>query len=224
MSNFLRIIIGVLLFISTNSLADSSDKFYIKTGVNLNRTLSSDIKYRDDDGYSDNLGMGAKNYGSFTLGVGYKITSFYNIEALFQYTPEFKFRDELMNIEHSALILNNIISIPELIDAKWPIKPYVGLGLGFARYDFNIKYPEHLDAIDDYVNVNAKNSGTNFVWKATVGAVYPITKSIDLDLSYSYGDYGNLKSKRFSKEYETTDRFSYDLKANELFLGLRYKF
>ncbi|AXH14010.1 hypothetical protein AMYT_0402 [Malaciobacter mytili LMG 24559] len=229
MSKFLRVFIGLMLFISTYSFADSSNKFYIKTGISLNKTSSQVVNVRDEYDSFD-FDFKSKSYGSYTLGLGYEVNSFYNIEALFQYTPKINYKEREIEhetkVDHSALILNNIISIPELIDAKWPIKPYVGLGLGFVRYSIKIPYTEYSYTSTgyDYKEKYTRDSGTNFVWKATVGTVYPITKSIDLDLSYSYGDYGNLKAKEFSKEFELTKDFSYSLKAHELFLGLRYKF
>lgn len=239
MSKSLRIIIGVLLFISTISFAHSGDKFYLKTGVSLNKVLSEKVtlydEYDDDFFYDEDdepteLNFSSKKYKSFTIGLGYKITSFYNIEALFQYTPKIK-KEHSFQIKSSALILNNIFSIPELINAKWPVKPYFGFGLGLVKYNISMPYSEEEYTSLDYYNYtysytkyDTKGSGTNFVWKATVGTVFPITKSIDLDLSYAYGDYGKFKNKEISKGMEFRNTFSYDFKAHEVFLGLRYKF
>ncbi len=225
MSKSLRIIIGIMLFVSTYSFAYSSDRFYMKTGINLNKTSNQVVNVGDVEESFD-LEFESKHYESYTFGLGYEVNSFYNIEALFQYTPTINYKEgdieHEMKIEHSALILNNIISIPDLIDAKWPIKPYLGLGLGVVRYSISLPHEEYSNY--SYIKKYARDSGTNFVWKATVGTTYPITNRIDLDLSYSYGNYGKLGGKEFSKEFELTKDFSYDLKAHEVFLGLRYKF
>ena len=63
---------------------------------------------------------------------------------------------------------------------------------------------------------------TNFVWSVGVGTSYAITPNLAADFSYKYIDSGKLK--QYYNEFGTDAESSYNLRAHNLALGLRYSF
>ncbi|WP_374254524.1 outer membrane protein [Acinetobacter brisouii] len=66
----------------------------------------------------------------------------------------------------------------------------------------------------------------NFIWSVGVGTSYSITPNLAADLSYKYIDSGKLKLNYSSSNgpYTGTQESSYDLRAHNFALGLRYSF
>lgn len=66
----------------------------------------------------------------------------------------------------------------------------------------------------------------NFIWSVGVGTSYAITPNLAADLSYKYIDSGKLKLNYSSSNgpYTETQESSYDLRAHNFALGLRYSF
>lgn len=66
----------------------------------------------------------------------------------------------------------------------------------------------------------------NFIWSVGVGTSYSITSNLAADLSYKYIDSGKLKLNYITSNgnYTGTQESSYDLRAHNFALGLRYSF
>ncbi|WP_171249034.1 outer membrane protein [Acinetobacter brisouii] len=66
----------------------------------------------------------------------------------------------------------------------------------------------------------------NFIWSVGIGTSYAITPNLAADLSYKYIDSGKLKLNYSSSNgfYTGTQESSYNLRAHNLALGLRYSF
>lgn len=66
----------------------------------------------------------------------------------------------------------------------------------------------------------------NFIWSVGIGTSYAITPNLAADLSYKYIDSGKLKLNYSSSNgpYTGTQESSYDLRAHNFALGLRYSF
>ena len=88
-----------------------------------------------------------------------------------------------------------------------------GLGLGQAR--------THVSTNDTVVQ--GSGSSTKFAWQAELGVAYPLTPALQINGGYRYVDLGRTKVNLNLAGAPVGD-FSADLKSNEVFLGLRYKF
>ena len=65
----------------------------------------------------------------------------------------------------------------------------------------------------------------NFAWSVGVGTSYAITPNLAADFSYKYIDSGKLKLNYTSNTYFSGNaESSYNLRAHNLALGLRYSF
>jgi len=92
---------------------------------------------------------------------------------------------------------------------------YGGLGIGQAR--------THVSTNDTVVQ--GSGSDTNFAWQAELGVAYPLTNAFQISGGYRYADLGRTKvNLRDIVGGAPAGDFTADLKSNELFLGLRYKF
>ena len=96
---------------------------------------------------------------------------------------------------------------------KWSV--YGGVGLGQARTDVST---------NDTV-VQGSGSDTNFAWQAELGVGYALTNAFQIYGGYRYADLGETKVNLTAiGGGAPAGDFSADLKSNELFLGLKYKF
>lgn len=90
-----------------------------------------------------------------------------------------------------------------------PLKPYVGVGLGWGRAEF--KAP-HWNIKDDGVSMQI-GAGVN----------YKICEHTSVDLGYRYITYGD-----FDKEYRIPsvayEKVEYKPRAHEILFGVRYEF
>jgi len=98
--------------------------------------------------------------------------------------------------------------------------------LGLVAYDLK-EYSLSNNTGSVWVN---SASGTNFIYSAILGASYSISKDTELDLSYSYVDYGTFSSghtitvSNSTTSVTTSDAPELDWKAHEFLLALRYHF
>ncbi len=92
---------------------------------------------------------------------------------------------------------------------------YGGLGIGQAR--------THVSTNDTVVQ--GSGSDTNFSWQGELGVAYPLTNALHINGGYRYVDLGKTKINLSAiGGGAPAGDFSADLKSNEFFLGLRYKF
>ena len=89
-----------------------------------------------------------------------------------------------------------------------------GLGLGQAR--------THVSTNDTVVQ--GSGTDTKFSWQAELGVAYPLTPALQINGGYRYVDLGRAKINLVNGVGAASGDFSADLKSNEIFLGLRYKF
>lgn len=89
-----------------------------------------------------------------------------------------------------------------------PVKPYVGLGLGWGRAEF------------EGVGESEKEDGASM--QIGAGVSYKVCDHTSVDLGYRYITYGD-----FDKEYHAPgmyEKFEYKPRAHEILLGVRYDF
>lgn len=95
-------------------------------------------------------------------------------------------------------------------DFGFPVKPFIGGGIGFARVDVDASILD-VSFIDD--------DDTVFAYQGTAGVTYDINGHLMVSLAYQYFRTGDLKltntdGERGEAEYE----------SHNVFLGLRYAF
>lgn len=113
---------------------------------------------------------------------------------------------------------------------KTKFTPYFAVGVGATfiqakgtlsdNYDYSYlnTYSYHYQ----YDYAKSSKTTTNFVWSVGVGTSYAITPNLAADFSYKYIDSGKLK--QYYNDFETDVESSYNLRAHNLALGLRYSF
>lgn len=107
--------------------------------------------------------------------------------------------------------------------------PYFAVGVGATNIHTKGTLSQNLDIAIPFGTAHqqvdyAKSSKTttNFVWSVGVGTSYAITPNLAADFSYKYIDSGKLK--QYYNDFETDVESSYNLRAHNLALGLRYSF
>ena len=97
------------------------------------------------------------------------------------------------------------------LNIEKPIKPFVGLGLGYAWFD-----PDNLSPLSGGQGILSENSGA-LAYQAFAGAAYNVYKNLDVSLEYRYF----LTSKQSAN---TSNAFAVDsdYKSHDILLGLRW--
>lgn len=124
-------------------------------------------------------------------------------------------------IKTQSLMLNAIYQF----DTQSGLRPFVRAGVGRNRYDMEgglyvssaggNTFGGFLPATFDY-----SGSGSNFAWQLGLGAAFAVSDTTDLTLEYRYSDFGSVATG-----YDANgDRLQTDLKASELFVGVRFTF
>lgn len=165
---------------------------FARNKVEITGTVEDDIKINDDVmGFSAALGtIWPVENGNFRFEVEYTK----NADA------EKNIDDEKVKVKTQAVLFNVYYDF----NVNFPVKPYVGAGLGWGRAEFG-------DEKDSSAAV-----------QVGAGASYQVDDHISLDLGYRYISYGDFeKSERAPGVYLKGD---FKPRAHELMLGLRYAF
>ncbi len=173
-------------------------------GVNF---LSTDIKFRHEDGSSSRLKFNTGYVGAASL--GYRFSS--NIRLEFEYSyrsnknskhfehdkveledNEVELEDNEVELEHcrrnrlqgqfwsNSYLVNIYYDLPWCND--WFLTPYVGAGIGYAAQHTKAKV--NLDEF--FSSSSAKKNG--FAWQVIVGVAYPIGDSLDMFVDYRFNE------------------------------------
>jgi opacity protein-like surface antigen len=239
------VLIALVLCLSQPGLAMAQDHekgFYLKAGVGLVYGQDEDGTIGDGIDPPDKVKFDFGNSVSYQVGIGYKVNNYITMELSLQYNSEFDLEGPYINdgepsdfrgkvdLETTSVMISGLLDMATIlknefrridINKDWKLRPYIGFGLGYARnklgqFTFSPDLGENIDG----------NTEGNFAWKATVGATYPIYKHFAFDASYSYADYGEAKSSRSANDgtYTLNSPLTFDVKAQEFFLSVRYLF
>jgi opacity protein-like surface antigen len=219
---------------------NESSNYYFKGGISYNISAGSDISVTD--GSETSTGDTSGNfYSSFNAGFGYKVNNYYTTELMIEYNEDVNLSNDASSdvdeygmtteINYTSLFFNQLLDISQLVDKDWPIKPYLGAGLGVTYYDFDnytLSYTPY-----DAQFVTSGVSGTNFSWKVMLGLEYLFSQHFSLDLAYAYSDYGYFSLGSdvdiyVLDEYNSSNSWSgssgFDHASHELSVSLRYYF
>ena len=96
------------------------------------------------------------------------------------------------------------------------IKLFAGAGLGSAYVKGKSTYSERWRGLDSPEKRYNLKASTNFTYSLHLGASAKIMDNVHTDLTYSWRDFGEIKSKK------TDGDFSMSYKGHHLALGIRY--
>lgn len=197
------------------SAANAEVSYYTQFNVGASKALSTQyhaarndnkntIEYNGELGYSAVLGaeFGAKLADHFRLGV--------SVDYRPEYSNDFKYNSDVtLKTSSLATMANAYFDITETSNG---FTPYLTAGAGMAFNEQKITaYEKDLGA--------KKTSG--FAWKAGLGTKVKLSDSFDMDIRYQFVDLGKVELQ--PEEGWTTTK-SAKLKANEVLVGLAYRF
>lgn len=170
---------------------------------------------------------------AYQLGIGYRLNDWLDAELSLGHIGSFDlsgpYEDDgtpsgetgRTEVDTTSIMLLGLVDVAAVLDTSWPVEPYVGLGLGYARHDM-----ERFTATIDDATIQGRTSG-GFAWKAILGATYPLSEHLSLDAAYAYADYGEAESSRRAYELgsnlQLNSPLTVDIRSHELSLSLRYR-
>lgn len=172
---------------------------------------------RADAGYVYSTAGGVRETYAAQTGFGQKYAGFLRAEFDLSFTrvrvrgaEAFENAAESGTRAHARSFAATGTVFADLFSAKGAT-PYVGIGGGVAR-----------NALEDF-RLNGRNMAGDIryhlAWQAVGGVGIELPANFTLDVSYSYMDAGNAKTKKDGGE-----RLRQDVKMRKVLLGLRYNF
>lgn len=144
--------------------------------------------------------------GSVALGNTYSVSSG-DFRLELEYTKNGDAKKNYSKIKTQGVLFNVYYDFN--LRTAVPVKPYVGVGLGWGRAEFE---SHHSSIKDDGVSM-----------QIGAGLSYQLCNRTHLDLGYRYITYGD-----FDKEYRIPgyayEKVDYKPRAHEFLLGVRYDF
>jgi opacity protein-like surface antigen len=233
-----NIFILVLTFIIMSSAAiaqEAGSKLYIKAGVGVASGINNVGTIGDLINPPDQVDFDFGESTAYQLGMGYLVNDWFTAELSLQRNSVFNLEGPYIDdgipagingkvdLETTSIMLAAQADIASILKKEWKIRPYVGLGVGYAKN----KVGKFTISPSEVSNI-AGNTKSGFAWKTSFGATYPINKQFIFDVSYSYVDYGEVKSSRFASDEDgiitLNSPLTFDVKTNELLFSIRYLF
>lgn len=229
------IFISVLAFMIMSSTAiaqDAWDGFYIKAGVGVASGIDNDGTIGDLVDPPDQIDFDFGESTAYQFGVGYLVNDWFTAELSLQHNSGFDLEGPYIDdgrpstgvngkvdLETTSIMLAGQVDMAAILKKGWKTRPYVGLGIGYARNKigaFTLSFAQ-----GRYI---AGNTESGLAWKTTFGVIYPINDQTMIDASYSYADYGEAKSTRSTNTVTLNSPLTFDVKAHEFLLSVRYLF
>ncbi|MBU4055668.1 MAG: outer membrane beta-barrel protein [Proteobacteria bacterium] len=99
-------------------------------------------------------------------------------------------------------------------NAGTSFKPYIGVGIGFARHTFGLDAVIYDEEEDEDIVMSGEADDTVFAYQGTIGAAWAISDTMDLDCAYRY----------FATADPDFDGVEAGYASHNISLGLRFKF
>ncbi|WP_051396185.1 outer membrane protein [Ignatzschineria larvae DSM 13226] len=156
----------------------------------------------------------SKNVGGFRLayGVAFPVDSNkIRTELEYGYNGKVKLGETIDDEHYNSETKSQSVMVNAYFDfnTDTAFTPYVGAGIGYARLKNTI----------DRGDTSWSKSSNNFAWNVGAGVSYAVNRDVDIDLSYRYADYGDVKHS-YSKNSEGKVK----QRGNEFNLGVRFNF
>ncbi len=170
-------------------------------------------------------GKESKNVGGFRLayGIAYPVgDNKVRAELEYGYNGKVKLSDSITEGANTLSGNSETKSQSVMINGYFDFNtvtawtPYIGAGIGYARLKNTIGVNANIGG-ESYSGSISK-SGNNFAWNMGAGISYAVNRDVDIDLSYRYADYGNVKHTIEGESLKVKQR------GNEFNLGVRFNF
>lgn len=157
---------------------------------------SGDMEFKNGMSFAGALGLRVSRYMRVEAELGYNKTDLDRID--FANAGSFELGGEISG-------LTTMINLYYDFDVTWPLKPYVGAGIGYGWYDADI---------DDVsgLAVDVSDSASGLTWQVGGGMRYQLGSLVALDGGYRYVDSSDLGFGSYDIDYG----------AHEFRLGLSY--
>lgn len=103
--------------------------------------------------------------------------------------------------------------------------PFIGAGIGFST--LTVTGLKDVNVPQGGIGFGQDNTNTNFAWALHAGVSFDVSPQMAIDLAYRYADLGTAQSgvaTSFNGAASNSGLFIRDITANDVMLGMRYKF
>ncbi|MFP3018771.1 MAG: outer membrane protein [Candidatus Tisiphia sp.] len=225
---FLIAATSTALLTSAASFADVG-QFYIKAEGGANKLNNTKMKWDDvETKKEDSLKLKSKTNAILGLGAGYYAMD--NVRA--ELTLDFLVNPEFTNsisktsgVTEKATAKGQVMSLllsgyVDLYDAGFA-KFFAGAGIGMAQVKEKITVERTKDSKKLSEGSVTRKPANNFAYQLTVGASANVADGVNVELAYSWRDYGETNSKnKDKKEIEKLPKTAY--RGHNLMAGLRF--
>lgn len=220
------IILGLLSASMLTSVAHAEDNKYY-TQFNLGLSAANSTKYNST--YTNNVGTYNYSYDG-SLGGGALVGAEFGtrLNDNFRVGLSLDYRSYENDLKGSGLLSGQertleTKSLATMLNGYYDFtkgdgfNPYVTVGLGIANNEQEANGKNGASSF-------ASKENTSFAYKLGLGAKYQINNSVDLDIRYQYVDLGKVSLGNLDNGYTNTTTKSANLRANEVLVGIAYKF
>lgn len=218
--------------------------YYLKGGIGYVSTVDEETSAFPVDDFMEiedavtKVDFEADGGASLSVGLGVKINKFITTEFTLQHNlgsdlnGDIKINGETIaelaedsdlyftmdgEVKTTSIMATALVDVAALAEKNWSIKPYAGLGLGYAKNSLGtLTMRTNIEGGGEVSGSGGDDSG--LAWKVVAGAVFPIDNNLSIDASYQYADYGSVKL------VDDSDEVDLDVSAHEFTVGIRYSF
>ncbi len=218
------LVLGLLAATALANFANAEDnKYYAQ--FNLGGSLAMNTKYESkvnnvNFSYDGSPGIAPL----FGAEIGTKVTDQFRIGLSLDYRMYHNYVEGKNKTTEGHLKTNSLVTMANAyydFTKGSGFNPYVTVGLGIAKNEQKIDSKS-----DNRIGFdNKKTSG--FAYKLGLGTKYTISNSFDIDLRYQFVDLGKVELGNAhvgNRSANNTTTKSGKLRANEVLLGIAYKF
>lgn len=211
--------------LSAFAVEDAGKDFYAQ--------LNTGYAFGMDSNKSNTDSNFKKTGKSFDVGLeaGAKVNEYFRLGLSFNYMPKFSAKGLSFKGINTATIDNvgsvKITSMSAMLNAFIDagdfngFKPYLVVGAGVAKN--KTKNTSFTDSAGVSQTING-DSKTNFAYKVGLGTKYAINEDFDIDVRYQYVDLGKFQTKKTTSNGVAYSAATGKLRANEVMVGVAYKF
>ena len=237
-----KVFVSIVISIVISSVAfaqDVQDDFYVKIGIGNNTGIDDKAFYKINSA-ATSTNFFDFDFGESTayqIGVGYIVNDWFSAEFSLHHNSGFDLEGPRIFNGHSTLyagqvnltttsaILSGQIDMASILKKEWKIRPYLGLGVGYAKNKLRELSFHYKDSGQDTGLHMYSNVENDFTWKAILGVTYPLNEHFIFDVSYMYADYGEAKSgSSLNNGLTIAEPASFDVRAHEFLLSVKYFF
>lgn len=149
-------------------------------------TLEGDVPLDSGPGFVAALGYDAGGGLRGEIELGYRSSSwdkYENLNLTYQGDSVLSGDAEIGgDLTTLSLMVNGIM----MFDADWGVKPYVGVGFGFAQHDASTDATTLTDGTNTLEVASSSSDDTVFAYQMMLGVTYPLSKQAEARIGYRY--------------------------------------